>query len=73
MEKVTIYKTDMQRVNSIIKLQNDLITQYELYQNYIENQTSQSLIDTLKEEIKSTKKAIDKIKSLRIAELIANG
>lgn len=72
MEKVTIYKTDMQRVNSIIKLQNDLITQYELYQNYIENQTSQSLIETLKEEIKSTKKAIDKIKSLRIAELIAN-
>lgn len=73
MEKVTIYKTDMQRVNSIIKLQNDLITQYELYQNYIENQTSQSLIETLKEEIKSTKKAIDKIKILRIAELIANG
>lgn len=62
----------MQRVNSIIKLQNDLITQYELYQNYIENQTSQSLIETLKEEIQSTKKAIDKIKSLRIAELIAN-
>lgn len=71
MEKVTIYKTDMQRVNSLIKLQNDLIGQYELYQNYIENQTSQSLIETLEEEIDLTKKAIHRIKVLRIAELIS--
>lgn len=71
MEKVTIYKTELQRVNSLIKLQNDLIGQYELYQNYIENQTSQSLIETLKEEIDLTKKAIHRIKVLRIAELIS--
>lgn len=71
MEKVTIYKTDMQRVNSLIKLQNDLIGQYELYQSLIENKENQSSIETLKEEIDLTKKAIHRIKVLRIAELIS--
>lgn len=63
--------SDMQRVNSLIKLQDDLIRQYELYQTLIEKNENQSLIETLKEEIDLTKKSIHQIKVLRIAEILS--
>lgn len=62
--------SDMQRVNSLIKLQNDLINHYENYQFYVEN-NNQELIEVTKDEIEKVKKAIHQIKVLRVAEILS--
>lgn len=65
--EVTIDIADMQRVNSLIKLQNELNGHYELYIDHLDN-GEYGFIEALKEEIELTKRAINQIKILRMAE-----
>lgn len=69
MEKIEVKKEDVQRVNSLIKLQDDLIVTYKNYAMYLRTEQL-GLAEVAEERIEEIDKQITKIKSLRLAELM---
>lgn len=62
-------KSEIERVNKLISLQNELIKFFELYQMYVENNYEKSYIDYAKEEIETLQKELKEIRVNRLTEL----
>ena len=62
---------EIERVNSIISIQNDIIVSYKLYLNYIKND-EQRLAKYMKGQIKDFEDNLKRIKSKRLALILLN-